>query len=377
VAAEPRDEQLGPARPVTGTAAGSTGPRRSAGTAAPQACGREPAIVITSLIVALALALALLVVGLRGRRVDDHPLCRRCGFDLTGRPDESTRCAECGADLARRRAVRAGHRVRRRWAVRLGTLLLLGAAVPAGVAGWARARGVTWNVHKPTWWLIREGGSRSAPTRDAALAELQARVNDNRLSPGELDAAVDMAVAVQRDAKDGALPVEWMRLIESARATAKLTDEAWNRFWVSPIQPLCSVSAEQVGFEGRGLHVATVLGFPSNLDARRNYAVNWRITDCSLNGHPWDGARVKSRFHWTGGFDRATLAALRGGPVELRMGVRAKLFRDGGGGPPPPPVDVTFELRTTFPFKHPDGAAAAPGEVRAPCAGGDDSALRR
>jgi hypothetical protein len=34
--------------------------------------------------------------GLRGRQIDNHPLCRRCGFDLTGRLAHSAKCAECG-----------------------------------------------------------------------------------------------------------------------------------------------------------------------------------------------------------------------------------------------------------------------------------------
>jgi hypothetical protein len=33
-------------------------------------------------------AAALLVFALRGRRVDDHPLCRKCGFDLFGKPPD-------------------------------------------------------------------------------------------------------------------------------------------------------------------------------------------------------------------------------------------------------------------------------------------------
>ena len=46
------------------------------------------------------LSLAATVVALRGRRVGDHPYCRRCGFDLFGKPPGSTVCSECGADLA-------------------------------------------------------------------------------------------------------------------------------------------------------------------------------------------------------------------------------------------------------------------------------------
>src|SRR5918993_5786284 len=69
------------------------------------------------LIVPAAAAVAatgLLIFALRGRRVDDHPVCRKCGFDLVGKPADATRCSECGADLSRRRAVRVGWRETRR-----------------------------------------------------------------------------------------------------------------------------------------------------------------------------------------------------------------------------------------------------------------------
>jgi len=45
----------------------------------------------------------LIDTGLRGRRVGEHPYCKKCGFDLTGKPDASTRCAECGPDPATKR----------------------------------------------------------------------------------------------------------------------------------------------------------------------------------------------------------------------------------------------------------------------------------
>lgn len=52
----------------------------------------------------------LFLLALRGRRVDDHPLCGECDFDLTGRPAASKRCPECGADLTRPTAIVLGHR---------------------------------------------------------------------------------------------------------------------------------------------------------------------------------------------------------------------------------------------------------------------------
>lgn len=48
-------------------------------------------------IIVPALGLALLIVGLRGRRIGDAPHCRQCKYNLTGVP--STRCPECGHDL--------------------------------------------------------------------------------------------------------------------------------------------------------------------------------------------------------------------------------------------------------------------------------------
>ncbi len=65
-------------------------------------------IVIPALLAAAsAVALAIAV---RGRRVDDHPICRKCGFDLIGKPESSAVCSECGTDLTGVRAVRVGRR---------------------------------------------------------------------------------------------------------------------------------------------------------------------------------------------------------------------------------------------------------------------------
>src|SRR5687768_8986624 len=117
---------------------------------------------------ALAASLAAVVYALRGRRVDDHPICRKCGFDLVGKPSDSHVCSECGADLSRRRAVRVGRRETRRGLAKLAAPLMLVSLGLLGVQGWGKARGVDWNRHKPAWWLAREAGAADAATRDAA-----------------------------------------------------------------------------------------------------------------------------------------------------------------------------------------------------------------
>src|SRR5437867_4481083 len=67
------------------------------------------------------LAAALLWLGVRGRAVDDHPHCRRCGYDLFGLAAGGAGgvCPECGANLRQRGAVRVGVRRRRRGLIAL------------------------------------------------------------------------------------------------------------------------------------------------------------------------------------------------------------------------------------------------------------------
>src|SRR4051812_1242733 len=90
---------------------------------------------------AAMLGALLLATGLRGRRVDERPRCRRCGYDLSGRPAGSAVCSECGSDLNVPRAVRIGHRERRPGLVASGAVLLVLAATVGGVIVWAQARG--------------------------------------------------------------------------------------------------------------------------------------------------------------------------------------------------------------------------------------------
>jgi hypothetical protein len=97
------------------------------------------------------LGVALLWFGLRGRRVDDHPICRKCGFDLFGRPHGSTACSECGADLHERRAMLDGRRVRRRGMIAAGELLVAGALTLGGGAGHAARSISDWQPYKPAY----------------------------------------------------------------------------------------------------------------------------------------------------------------------------------------------------------------------------------
>src|SRR5256885_468391 len=95
----------------------------------------------------------LLLFGMRSRCIDDHPICRRCGFDLYGRPETSKRCSECGAELNLPQSIRIGHRKRR------PILLMSGLAVSLLGLGWlglitaSSLGGANLNPYKPVFWL--------------------------------------------------------------------------------------------------------------------------------------------------------------------------------------------------------------------------------
>src|SRR3954453_22290507 len=103
---------------------------------------------------------AALWAGWRGRRVGDHPVCRRCEFDLFGKPDESRACPECGAELSKRRATVIGVRQHRPGVLTCGAMLLLAGLSGGGAMGWTLANHIVAEAYEPTWWLARQAMSR-------------------------------------------------------------------------------------------------------------------------------------------------------------------------------------------------------------------------
>ena len=153
---------------------------------------------------ALVLAGALLAWrGWRGVRVNEHPVCRGCGFDLVGTVTPGGGagkvCPKCGAGLGERGAVRHGQRRRRPVVVGAGcVLLVLGAAVGTLVVA-VRSGGFDWNTVKPAWLLVREAqwpGFQS----DLVLRELMVRRTDGTLSSETYRRLAEHGLAVQADA---------------------------------------------------------------------------------------------------------------------------------------------------------------------------------
>lgn len=198
-----------------------------------------PWILIPSLL--LLASLVALLFGLRGRRIDDHPLCRRCGFDLTGKPATSSACPECGMDLRRARAIRIGHRARR------GKLLfggVTGTVLGIGLIGGAiylSANPVDLNAHKPYWLLRREalGGGSS---ESGAVGELLRRLRAGQLSGPQVRQLVDDAMARQADAARKWIS-GWGQIVEGAKDRGLVADDLWLRYLVQGTHPAVVLAA--------------------------------------------------------------------------------------------------------------------------------------
>lgn len=142
----------------------------------------------------------MLAVGLRGRRIDDHPVCRKCRFDLSGAPEPREKCPECGADVSGARGVRIGQRTRRPRLAGFGAFALALGLLGGAVVSWGLAKGTNWNTYKPAALLLFEARAGTAEEAEAAISEMVTRIRSVRPPSSErMRQFVDVTLAHQAD----------------------------------------------------------------------------------------------------------------------------------------------------------------------------------
>ena len=164
----------------------------------------------------------------RGKRIDDHPICRKCGFDLFGRPKVMT-CPECGVILDSVRGVRQGNRQRRSVALTAGSALLLLAIGSGGVFGYVTLSGPRVLKSLPVWavrWDAYYGGGW---TSAKAVKELLRRLKTGGLSKAQIGAVAADALAAQADASRTWDPA-WGDFIDTAHAQKLLPKQYWKQY---------------------------------------------------------------------------------------------------------------------------------------------------
>lgn len=124
--------------------------------------------------------ITILLIGLRGRRIDDHPLCSPCRFDLYGLTNPM-HCPECGAALDHPRAMRIGHRRRLPWFIAIGGAATGLVAALLALSIWAFLSGTNVDAYKPAWMLKMQVKHGIFGSRDSAVLELVNRVQAGTL----------------------------------------------------------------------------------------------------------------------------------------------------------------------------------------------------
>lgn len=195
-------------------------------------------LIAGGLVVLTLLGIAWLIIraGRRGVLIDDHPLCRACGFDLVALPDSSERCSECGADLTQPGKVIHGHTKPRAGLLVSGVAMLAVTLILAAGITLSTARAIDFAAYKPTWWVLREANSSSRPLREDAMARLIARDEAGTLDPARRQQLIELALAHQANA---AIPWDpaWGTYLSDRLLDGTLSETQRDRFVAEMIAP--------------------------------------------------------------------------------------------------------------------------------------------
>ena len=171
----------------------------------------------------------MMVVGLitwriarRGRLINSHPSCRRCGFDVVGLAFP-TRCPECGVDIASLADVRAGTFGTRPVLRAIGIAVLLIGVAGTGYFGVVALRHAVGVSDLPTWVLVQLADGRLARDDPRAIEELVRRMYASEISPSTRADLIQRALRVQSDPLRSWQP-GWGQLLMYAHSVKALTE---------------------------------------------------------------------------------------------------------------------------------------------------------
>lgn len=168
---------------------------------------------------------ALMVVwGVRGKRLNDHPVCRQCRFDLSGAAEGTVTCPECGAGLKRPGSTRIGQRRKRPLAIAVGAAAVVMPLAAIGMTGFAMLTGSDVRAYMPLGVLLWEAKYADAARSKAIASEVLSRYNAKRLDESQVAKVVERALEVQGDTSI-AWDEKWEDLIETADGDGKVSDE--------------------------------------------------------------------------------------------------------------------------------------------------------
>jgi hypothetical protein len=181
------------------------------------------------LVAVVVLGVLLFLWGKRGRRLNNHPQCRDCGFDLDGVYPATITCPECGSGLRRPKAVRDGVRRRMGWLMAVGVLLALLPMAPLFTLLYAGATGTNLTKYTPTGLLLWQTRVASPALNKQIADELIDRMLKKQLDKGQSTAVAERVLAIQAD-RASTWDEVWGDVIERLSLNGDLTKDQLERF---------------------------------------------------------------------------------------------------------------------------------------------------
>ncbi|MDX9911338.1 MAG: hypothetical protein RBS39_05865 [Phycisphaerales bacterium] len=188
-----------------------------------------PVIVLGILASVFLLGVVVVCLAWRGRRINAHPVCGWCRFDLDGVYPGATTCPECGGGLLKAGKVRTGVRKRMPIVGLVGVAMVL---LPVGVMGmvlYATLTSTDLNKYKPVALLRMEVRHARGTHQERAADELLRRAQANTIKGDELESLARMVLEIQQDR---AMP--WSEkfgdLVVEAHRTGAITDDVMDDF---------------------------------------------------------------------------------------------------------------------------------------------------
>lgn len=262
-----------------------------------------PPVVVIMMGFAFLCGLILLWVGLRGRRLNDHPVCRQCAFDLDGIYPESVTCPECGAGLKREGSVRVGARKRLTGVAALGLLLAMLPSAPLGVLGYAALTGSDVNAYLPVGVLLWSA-QRATPAGSERIAnELIRRAQAGQLSQTQYASAAEFGLKLQAD-PNSPWSEAWGNFLNAARLDGTLTPAGLDAF--ERQSALLKATTREKAASGASLPVTIAL------DQARVGSGDIISHSLSLDGATLDGKKVAAKVSGSG-----AMGTLGGGAFQI------------------------------------------------------------
>ncbi|RMH25269.1 MAG: hypothetical protein D6692_11465 [Planctomycetota bacterium] len=288
-----------------------------------------------------ALALALLILGLRGRVIARGTFCRKCRFDLAGL-DAAGACPECGATLDADKATKSHLRRRSPWLVAVAVLLLAG-GIALPIAG---GRITTTNLYQktPAWLLL----PMERLGFDGALTQIAVRSRSERFSDANWEDLIARALAHQADRSVPWDP-RWGDVLAEAIADQRLNEQQLAAYFRNGITTVVTFRT-QIPADAKWLPV-NVSWIQDRI--HRTAPMVW---SGPASGR-WTGLSVEHAFGSTGVVGLAQTERDGGGDLSTdffvpwaatnsnTMSTRV-LLRWDPGGQPPDQIKVFIETRT-------------------------------